>query len=1184
MQIFTIARKVKFIALFAAILGASLLAYAQQDTLVVQTFSFSDPSPCGWSQPYRGNFSLPDGSEEYEKILMYWTLKCDPATNADGLPCGEWDYTTHAFVTNYDGIMDSTRRTHTNFTADGQTFDNFAYTNSSTFEYLHDYQKYITHTNIIGLTVAQVSTGTTVNPDWLNNSQSAGKSQFLWLANELTAAGLTAGNLTGIRLDVNALGGELKNLSIQLRHSNLTELAANYYETADFTEVYRQNTDITATGWTDFQFVTPFAWDGISNISVQFSFDADQSGSGYELMEHDAGANLGVYAAGNEGHLNFKGANYVDVPADAFDNIGDEITIELWQFGDVGVQPQSDIIFEAADANGNRVLNCHLPWGDGTVYWDAGNEGNCYDRVQKAANTQNYEGRWNHWAFVKNVAAGQMRIYLNGLPWASGSGKFRPLNEIANFRIGGNALNTNNSYDGKVDEFRVWSKALGTSDIRDWMNRRIDATHPEYASLQLYYELDEIGSASVFDSSPNGMNGFISQSLQWEHRKGKELQKEMTVTQMRPNIMFEQGEYDSEIDSTLVIVPLPVAPVELKLFENDPQGSMVFEDAPDHPNVPTQILTVWEAGIDLNTYDNYGNIISTDAVIPDETIVRSDIEYYSNAVDYEIGRYITPYGGGIDLGPEGTRWIYDVTDYAPILRNDIALRAGNNQELLDLKFVYIKGTPPREVIKIKNLWNGYFSYAGILDNTHCAPINVALPQNTISYRIKTRTTGHEFGINAENCAEFCPKEHYLFVNGIQRFAWNLWNECADNPIMAQGGTWIYDRAGWCPGDKVQTYNHELTPFATSGGNLTLDYEMEGSGAPAGGYNLYSQLIMYGDYNFNKDAAMEDIIAPSRTFQYSRLNPICDNPIVRIKNNGSSTLTSAIIVYGVQNPDGAVVTTPGYYQWSGGLGIGEMEDVVLPLFNWTNLDVANPIFYAEIVEPNASTDEYENNNRLESAFDLPSQYETGMRVEIRTNNAPWENAYTIKDQNGNTIYSRSGMTATTLYDDPLNLDYGCYTFEFTDSDEDGISWWANSDGTGWVRLKAPNGTTYLTFNPDYGKNIKHQFTVGYQMGEENYFHPSVDITGVNDGIAKPHQKVRAYPNPTKGTAYLEFDFAGYETANIEVFNALGERVLLLNNQKVKRETLEIELPQMPGVYFIKIKTKYEQFNLPMVVSE
>ena len=49
----------------------------------------------------------------------------------------------------------------------------------------------------------------------------------------------------------------------------------------------------------------------------------------------------------------------------------------------------------------------------------------------------------------------------------------------------------------------------------------------------------------------------------------------------------------------------------------------------------------------------------------------------------EIGRFITPYGINLDLGPNGFQWVYDVTDYEPLLHDSVEFSAGNLQELID---------------------------------------------------------------------------------------------------------------------------------------------------------------------------------------------------------------------------------------------------------------------------------------------------------------------------------------------------------------------------------------------------------------------------------------------------------------------------------------------------------------------
>ncbi|MBK6833829.1 MAG: hypothetical protein IPG89_05950 [Bacteroidetes bacterium] len=37
---------------------------------------------------------------------------------------------------------------------------------------------------------------------------------------------------------------------------------------------------------------------------------------------------------------------------------------------------------------------------------------------------------------------------------------------------------------------------------------------------------------------------------------------------------------------------------------------------------------------------------------------------------------------------------------------------------------------------------------------------------------------------------------------------------------------MYDRANWCPGAEVWTYDFELTPFTTAGTTVTLDHDVQ----------------------------------------------------------------------------------------------------------------------------------------------------------------------------------------------------------------------------------------------------------------------------------------------------------------------------------------------------------------------
>jgi hypothetical protein len=134
-------------------------------------------------------------------------------------------------------------------------------------------------TNVIGAGTATVGTGTDTStlstsgtPYRTGNTVgNQFKNQFLILASELTAAGLKAGNITALKLDVSgAGGGTLSNLTVSMGHSSLTAMTTTYV--TGLTQVYSVPTwPVTGTLTTGLQthnFTTPFNWDGTSNIVI----------------------------------------------------------------------------------------------------------------------------------------------------------------------------------------------------------------------------------------------------------------------------------------------------------------------------------------------------------------------------------------------------------------------------------------------------------------------------------------------------------------------------------------------------------------------------------------------------------------------------------------------------------------------------------------------------------------------------------------------------------------------------------------------------------------------------------------------------------------------------------------------------------------------------------------------------
>src|SRR5688500_19002228 len=85
------------------ILFALTLKSFSQDTITVQTFTYDS------IVTRHATFSFPPElqSLQFEKVLMYYNLKCSPLTTWDSYNCGEWDYLTYSQIWQHTGEMDS---------------------------------------------------------------------------------------------------------------------------------------------------------------------------------------------------------------------------------------------------------------------------------------------------------------------------------------------------------------------------------------------------------------------------------------------------------------------------------------------------------------------------------------------------------------------------------------------------------------------------------------------------------------------------------------------------------------------------------------------------------------------------------------------------------------------------------------------------------------------------------------------------------------------------------------------------------------------------------------------------------------------------------------------------------------------------------------------------------------------
>jgi hypothetical protein len=132
----------------------------------------------------------------------------------------------------------------------------------------------------------------------------------------------------------------------------------------------------------------------------------------------------------------------------------------------------------------------------------------------------------------------------------------------------------------------------------------------------------------------------------------------------------------------------------------------------------------------------------------------------------------------------------------------------------------------------------------------------------------------------------------------------------------------------------------------------------------------------------------------------------------------------------------------------------------------------------------------------------------------------------------------------------------------DTDDDGLDFWANNDGSGVVRfITTPincNAPEVKYFDPDFGKYIIHEFRVD-------------NTTSLTE---KEKYNWKIFPNPTRDIIFIE----GYieRATNIQLLNNLGKVVMTSDINFKGVISKQIDISHLPmGVYFIHIKNSIEK---------
>ena len=1121
-------------------------AQSPGDTIVVPTINYSQThSPNG-----RDTMILfpNDPGMTYEKIIMAYNMRCkDALVSNNQYPnrgCGEWDYKCNTF------IYDSTR---TDSVLNFHNSHFIAHFSGDTFHFvtdpIHDEFQYQQQNVVLNSTISEnaylIGFGGTGMDKVIPTDHKSAKTQFLFYASELTDAGMSAGEIDALQLNSYSTA-DAGFFRVRMKGITDNQLDPAFPETDDFTEVYFSDYSF-IDGYNRIQFYQPFDWDGTSNILIEFSFTNAAAAAALQVDgEHIVGPTLSIYATDGTHIINDVG--YTSVPAGPMSAISDELTVSFWCYGTPEFMPANTSIVYGNDVNGQRALNIHLPWGNSSVYFDCGYEGG-YDRINKGATQDELEGQWNHWAFTKNATSGDMKIFLNGQPWHSGSGKTRTI-DIQDFIIGTLNYSQTRNYYGKIDEFRVWSKELDSANINQWMHTNLDNSHPHFANLLAYYQFEEGSGTTTADASPNGETAEIIDYVMWGNDRGIELNRNFVLSTQRPQIELFSGEYDLTISYNLVTEEVERIANYVLEYEIIPRWGTQLHDS---INVVSENL-YWESGYAF-VYDPDGNKIDSTEVPATDHIAINQLEYYNRYISkIELMSFVTPYGLGLDFGVDGKTWYFDMSDYVDVLKGWKRLTVelgGQRQEDMDIKFFYIVGTPPHDVIDFKQLWRpASSSYQDLMAERKFEARDVDIHPEAQQVKLRSVITGHG------QEGEFISRKHTFNIDGGDiEYEWYVWTECSTIPIYPQGGTWLYDRAGWCPGDPSDLYEYDITDYVIPGQSHTLDYGIANASGNSS-YQVSKQLVSYGPANFTLDAAIVGINKPNATAAHERFNPACTHPVVIIKNTGSTPLTSLDLEFYVEG--GTALTQT----WNGNLDFLDTAEVMLDIPNFAFWQENSNRFTVNISNPNGQADEYIHNNTYTTSFeqvDLLDINLTPVTIQCYTNNQGWQTSYTLTDLEGNVLLERDDLESTTQYTDVVELGLGCYRLRIDDSGDNGLYFWHQPQyGSGYFRMRDVNNDIVESFEREFGRFAVYEFAV-------------VDMTGTEETSVQ-NSVISIYPNPTRNAVNMLHQ--GMENTRVELTVLNTAMLRLQESSYVVGSDYYIEridLSELPaGLYFIQLR--------------
>ncbi|MBQ6269946.1 MAG: T9SS type A sorting domain-containing protein [Bacteroidetes bacterium] len=1149
----------KFLCFIVVLILCPLFVYSG-DTVTVQTFTFDSIFT------RQAVFKFPDANEKFQRVIAKYRLKCDPKTEHDKYSCAEWDYLAYMKIHKPTGEDAFSIYKHP-----VSTLGNFNKPVPGTKFSFKD------EANIDTVNISNVKS-TSVSDNITKFALGTGevelkdfsRHQFLLFNKELVEQGIKEGTKIGkISFDASIVD-TMEHVRIRIAPvKKLTQQILAYNENLEYQDVVYQ-TFVTKEDCQDgktltLDFEKDFVYDGSSNLIVDVSY-IPTKGSKNVFRGTTSSKNVAITIA-NSNYIRLNGddawINTTNLPSISG---GQHFTFEGWvRLRDAGV------IFRLGD---KVVISANTPNADNAMSMSIGLKGE-HSLNAFTNNSPIHLNEWTHIAVVYNgngeTCKDVLKLFINSKPAALEYHQYwvtiympRFIDDLpVDFAIGqGEYLSDTNitsNTNGDFSKIRVWNTNLKEEQIVDLYSKDISLDNPLSSNLLINLDLndDEAGAFylqnhGVIKSNAN----IIGRAELYDTRTGPNL---TTQTNFIPNIVLHTGDFQYSKKEEAIKRLRKQAPATIVYFNGD--GNYPKVERIDH-KYGKQIY-IYDSNLEkIDSVETEG---SFEEYVVDDKLFEYETKHYPKKVEYEIGRFITPYGINLSLGENGFEWEYDVTDYMNDLRGEIELEAHNNQELIDLKFLFIKGEPLRDILRISEPWGPCksYSYNRLAKDEDVGDAVVSLLPETETIKLKVRLTGHGMVPNTSHpsqCCEFLDNTHYIYAGPTPddfdlAGEWKIWRHCTDNPVWPQGGTWMLNREGWCPGDIVNDYEVDLTQYISDDRKIALNYEISSDSLGkypeigTGSYVATFHLVEYGKAKYKNDLELYKIITPSTEDIYSKLNPICNGVNFIVRNNSDEAIENFEVVLknGVEEETHFVEKS---------IAPRSLDTITIMLNDakfWTGNNNENEI----VITLNNQGDENLSNNQGKAIFKIPDIYnKSDFQIKYTSNLRASDYSLKIYDFRNELVKTLPANTNNKIYTFNLtDLPNGCYRLEVTDERYYyGLSsWMVTQQGNGAISIVDSEGQKLKTFNPDFGKRLVYSFVLdGFT---------SIAQKDINNSIM-------IYPNPSEDIISFE-SIEDFGLVSIKIYDLNGN-IVLKQDKLLSNNTVTVDVSNLnTGTYSVCI---------------